>query len=63
MYLIIIYRVESYQSISVLSDIDVPVESRGIEVCYQIGKPSSKTQKAVVKFVKRKNWNVWSMKT
>ena len=41
--------------ISVLSEIDVQVESRDIEACHQIGKPSSKTQKTIVRFVNRKN--------
>ena len=41
--------------ISLLSDIDVQVESRDIEACHRIGKPSSKTQKTIVRFVNRKN--------
>ena len=41
--------------ISVLSDIDVQVEPRDIEACHQIGKPTSKTQKTIVRFVNRKN--------
>ena len=34
--------------ISVLSDNDVQVEPRDIEVCHRIGKPTSKTQKTIV---------------
>ena len=41
--------------ISVLLDTDVQVESRDIEACHRIGKPSSKTQKTIVRFVNRKN--------
>ena len=41
--------------ITVLSDTDVQVESRDIEACHRIGKPSSKTQKTIVRFVNRKN--------
>ena len=41
--------------ISVLSDNDVQVEPRGIEVCHRIGEPTSKTQKTIVRFVNRKN--------
>ena len=41
--------------ISVLPDIDVQVEPRDIEVCHRIGKPTSKTQKTIVRFVNRKN--------
>ena len=40
---------------SVLSDIDVQVEPRDIEACHQINKPTSKTQKTIVRFVNRKN--------
>ena len=40
--------------ISVLSDNDVQVEPRGIEVCHRIGEPTSKTQKTIVRFVNRK---------
>ena len=41
--------------ISVLSDIDLQVEPRDIELCHRIGKPTSKTQKTIVRFVNRKN--------
>ena len=41
--------------ISALSDIDVQVEPRDIEACHRIGKPTSKTQKTIVRFVNRKN--------
>ena len=41
--------------ISVLLDIDVQVEPRDIEECHRIGKPTSKTQKTIVRFVNRKN--------
>ena len=41
--------------ISVLSDIDVQVEPRDIEACHWIGKPTSKMQKTIVRFVNRKN--------
>ena len=41
--------------ISVLSDNDVQVKPRGIEVCHRIGEPTSKTQKTIVRFVNRKN--------
>ena len=41
--------------ISVLLDIDVQVEPRDIEVCHRIGKPTSKTQKTIVRFVNIKN--------
>ena len=41
--------------ISVLLDIDVQVEPRDIEVCHQIGKPASKLQKTIVRFVNWKN--------
>ena len=41
--------------ISVLLDIDVQVEPRDIEACHRIGKPTSKTQKTIVRFVNRKN--------
>ena len=40
--------------ISALSDIDVQVEPRDIEACHRIGKPTSKTQKTIVRFVNRK---------
>ena len=41
--------------ISVLSDITVQVKPRDIEACHRIGKPTSKTQKTIVRFVNRKN--------
>ena len=41
--------------ISVLSDIDLQVEPRDIELCHRIGKPTSKTQKTIVRFVNIKN--------
>ena len=41
--------------ISVLSNIDVQVEPRDIEACHRIGKPTSKTKEATVRFVNRKN--------
>ena len=41
--------------ISVLSDIDMQMEPRDIEACHQIGKPTSKMQKIIVRFVNRKN--------
>ena len=36
-------------------DVDVQVESRDIEACHRIGKKTSKMQKAIVRFVNRKN--------
>ena len=39
--------------ISVLSDIDVEVESRDIEWCHRMGKPTSETQKTIVRFMNR----------
>ena len=41
--------------LSVLLEIDLQVESRYIEACHRIGKPSSKKQKTIVRFVNRKN--------
>ena len=41
--------------ISVLPDIDVQVEPRNIEASCRIGKPTSKAQKTIVRFVNRKN--------
>ena len=42
--------------ISVLSDIDVLVESQNIEACHRFGKPDrDKSQKAIVCFVNTKN--------
>ena len=41
--------------ISALSDIDVQVESKDIEACHRIGKPSFKTQTTIVRYVNRKN--------
>ena len=41
--------------ISVLSNIDVQVEPRDIEVCHWIGKTTSKTQKTIVRFANGKN--------
>ena len=41
--------------ISVLSEIDVQVEPRDVEACHQIRKPTSKTQKTIVRCVNRKN--------
>ena len=41
-------------AIAVLSDINVQVETRDIEACHQIGKPTTKTQKTIVRFVNRK---------
>ena len=41
--------------ISVLLDIDMQVVPRDIETCHRIGKPTSKMQKTIVRFVNRKN--------
>ena len=41
--------------ISVLSDIDVQLEPSDIEASHRIGKPTSKKQKTIVRFVNRKN--------
>ena len=41
--------------ISVLSDVDVRVKPRDTEACHRIGKPTSKTQKKIVRFINRKN--------
>ena len=41
--------------LSVLLEIDLQVESRYTEACHRIGKPSSKKQKTIVRFVNRKN--------
>ena len=40
--------------ISALLDIDVLVEPTDIEVCHRVGKPISKTQNTIVRFVNRK---------
>ena len=42
--------------ISVLSDIDNEGEPRDIEACHRISKPTSKTQKIIVRFINRKIW-------
>ena len=42
--------------ISVLSDIDIEGEPRDIEACHRISKPTSKTQKIIVRFINRKIW-------
>ena len=41
--------------ISVSLDVDVQLESRDIEAWHRIGKKTSKMQKAIVRFVNRKN--------
>lgn len=40
--------------LSVMLDIDVKVEPRDNEECHRNGKPTSKTQKKIVRYVKRK---------
>ena len=42
--------------ISVFSDINVQVEPRDIEEYHRIGQPTSKTQKTIVRFANRKNF-------
>ena len=46
---------------TVLSDIDVKLEAKDIVACHWIGKPTSKTQKIIVRFVNReKLWKDFS---
>ena len=46
---------------TVLSDIDVKLEAKDIVACHWIGKPTSKTQKIIVRFVNRKKlWKDFS---
>ena len=46
---------------SALSNIDVKLEAKDIVACHWIGKPTSKTQKIIVRFVNRKKlWKDFS---
>ena len=38
--------------ISVVSDIEIEVEPQDIDTCHRIGKPTPKTQKEIVRFIK-----------
>ena len=41
---------------SILSDINVNVESREVEECHRIGKSNNDSKKTIIRFVNRKYW-------